>query len=154
MTIRSLALTEVANAVPLMAELGYPTTAVELAQRLQAVLGNPGDTVLVAEEGGVLLGLVALHSFAMLHRPGRLGRITALIVAARARGRGIGGQLIEAAENHLLSAGCTKLEVTSAVQRHNAHGFYAAHGYSEQRVRFTKEPVSRGAASFPMQHIQ
>jgi hypothetical protein len=31
---------------------------------------------LVAAENGNILGLVSVHSFEMIHRPGRLGRIT------------------------------------------------------------------------------
>jgi ribosomal protein S18 acetylase RimI-like enzyme len=121
-----------------MAELGYPTDAVAFAERLNAVSSNPGDTVLVAEEDGNILGLVAAHSFEMLHRPGRLGRITALVVAESARNRGIGRQLLSAAESHLRSRACVKLEVTSGEQRLAAHGFYSSHGFREQRVHFVK----------------
>ena len=124
-----------------MAELGYPTSATAFAERLKAATANTDDAILVAEEQGTILGLVAVHSFEMIHRPGRLGRITALIVAANARGRGVGSELLGAAEDHLLAVGCTKLEVTSGAQRHEAHGFYAARGYCEQRVRFVKIPA-------------
>jgi ribosomal protein S18 acetylase RimI-like enzyme len=125
-----------------MTELGYPTDATSLEKRIAAVSANPDDRVLVAEENGDILGLIALHSFEMLHRPGRLGRITALVVSASARNRGVGRQLLSAAENHLCDLGCIKLEVTSAEQRSQAHGFYAAHGYQEQRVRFVKSPAT------------
>jgi ribosomal protein S18 acetylase RimI-like enzyme len=74
----------------------------------------------------------------MIHRPGRLGRITSLVVAATARGRGVGKNLLTAAERHLRANGCVKLEVTSGEQRSSAHDFYAANGYKEERVRFTK----------------
>ena len=60
------------------------------------------------------------------------------MVAAAARGRGIGTELLAAAEQHLRAKGCVKLEVTSGEQRSSAHDFYAAHGYKEERVRFTK----------------
>lgn len=90
MTIRRLTSADAALATPLMAELGYPTTAAALADRLVVLGAQEDDTVLVAEEDGSILGLVAVHSFEMLHRPGRLGRITALVVAASAQGRGVG----------------------------------------------------------------
>lgn len=138
MTIRRLTQTDVQLAAPLMAQLGYPVSSEDFAERLAAVDGNPDNAVLVADEHGAILGLVALHSFEMLHRPGRLGRITALIVAEVARGRGIGSELISAAESYLRSCGCIQLEVTSAEQRSEAHSFYAAHGYREKRVRFYK----------------
>jgi ribosomal protein S18 acetylase RimI-like enzyme len=138
MAIRHLTSADVARIIPLMAELGYPTTPSALAERLDALNSNPEDAVLVAEEGLEIVGLVAVHSFAMLHRPGRLGRITALVVASDARGRGVGAQLLSAAENHLRLQGCVLLEVTSAEQRADAHAFYLARGYREKRVRFIK----------------
>lgn len=137
-TIRRLAPADIPKLVPLMAEFGYPTTSAALAERIAAVAANPDDAVWIAEEEGSILGLVAVHSFEMLHRPGRLGRITALVVSAPARGRGIGSQLVGAAESHLRACGCVKLEVTSGERRSDAHGFYAARGYHEQRVHFVK----------------
>lgn len=139
MNIRRLTAEDVPSAVPLMAELGYPTDSASLAKRFAAVSAISGDAVLVADESGKLVGLIAVHSFEMLHRPGRLGRITALVVAEAARGRGIGRQLLSAAEDHLRALGCIKLEVTSAEHRADAHAFYGSHGYSEQRVRFMKD---------------
>jgi ribosomal protein S18 acetylase RimI-like enzyme len=138
MTIRHLTPSDVPRVTPLMAELGYPTDAASFGARLAAVSANREDVVLVAEEAGSIVGLVAVHSFEMLHRPGRLGRITALVVSASARSRGVGRQLLSAAESHLRASGCVKLEVTSGEHRPEAHAFYAAQGYEEQRVHFVK----------------
>ena len=125
-----------------MAELGYPTTPEALTKRIAAMAQYPGDGTLVAEVEGRIVGLVAFHSFPMLHRPGRLGRITALVVSAAVRGRGVGSQLLSAAESHLCANGCARLEVTSGEQRSDAHRFYVARGYHEQRVRFVKDPAT------------
>ena len=142
MTIRPLTPSDVAKVTPLMAELGYPTDDTSFAERVAAVSANPEDGVLLAEEAGAIVGLVAIHSFEMLHRAGRLGRITALVVSTSARRRGVGHELLIAAENHLRSIGCIKLEVTSGEARSDAHGFYAAHGYQEQRVHFVKSAAT------------
>jgi ribosomal protein S18 acetylase RimI-like enzyme len=140
MNIRPLTLADVPFAVPLMAELGYPVEAGALAGRFAALSRSPDDVVFVAQQDdGKLAGLIACHSFEMLHRPGRLGRITALVVAEAFRGRGIGRQLLSAAEDHLRAHGCIKLEVTSAGHRDGAHAFYESQGYAEQRVRFVKD---------------
>ena len=138
MSIRRITASDVPNAAALLAELGYPTTEADLGERLKAIATNPDDAVLVAAEAGNIVGLVSVHSFEMIHRPGRLGRITSLVVAASARGRGLGTNLLAAAEKHLRANGCVKLEVTSGEQRSSAHDFYAANGYKEERVRFTK----------------
>jgi GNAT superfamily N-acetyltransferase len=125
-----------------MAELGYPTNDTSFAERVAAISANSDDRILLADEAGTIVGLIAIHSFEMLHRPGRLGRITALVVSASARRRGIGHELLSAAESHLRSIGCMKLEVTSGESRSDAHGFYTAHGYQEQRVHFVKSPAT------------
>ena len=138
MSIRRITVSDIPSAAALLAELGYPTAEAELGERLEAIAANPDDAVLVAESEGKILGLVSVHSFEMIHRPGRLGRITSLVVAATARGGGIGTTLLVAAEKHLRANGCVKLEVTSGEQRSSAHDFYAANGYKEERVRFTK----------------
>jgi ribosomal protein S18 acetylase RimI-like enzyme len=138
LSIRRITSSDVPSAAALLAELGYPTTEADLGERLKAIATNPDDAVLVAAEDGNILGLVSVHSFEMIHRRGRLGRITSLIVAASARGRGLGTNLLAAAEKHLRAYGCAKLEVTSGEQRSSAHDFYAANGYKEERVRFTK----------------
>ena len=138
MSIRRITVSDIPSAAALLAELGYPTAEAELGERLQAIAANPDDAVLVAESAGNILGLVSVHSFEMIHRPGRLGRFTSLVVAASARGGGIGTTLLAAAEKHLRAIGCVKLEVTSGEQRSAAHDFYAANGYKEERVRFTK----------------
>jgi ribosomal protein S18 acetylase RimI-like enzyme len=142
MNIRRITAADIPLATSLMADLGYPATRDSLSERVDAVLANPDDVILVAEEAASLSGLVSAHSFEMVHRPGRLGRITALIVAATARGRGVGSALLKAAEAHLLSKGCIQLEVTSAEQRSDAHAFYTAHGYREKRLRFFKDATS------------
>ena len=141
MKIRLMTSADIPKALPLMGELGYPTNAGALTERFAAVIANPDDAVFVAEEEAGMSGLIACHSFEMLHRPGRLGRITALVVTEAARGRGVGRALVHAAEEHLRAHGSTKLEVTSAEQREGAHRFYASLGYAEQRVRFVKSPT-------------
>jgi ribosomal protein S18 acetylase RimI-like enzyme len=142
MTVRRLTSGDITLVIPLLAELGYPTTTDALAKRVAAVSANPDDALLVAEEHGSVVGLVAVHSFEMLHRPGRLGRITALIVSSGAQGRGVGSELLGAAEAHLRQLGCIQLEVTSAERREGAHAFYIARGYNEKRVRFVKSPAT------------
>lgn len=140
--IRPLAISDVAAAAPLLTELGYPTDADSFAARIASVAAGPDDAILVAEDDGRIVGLVSVHSFEMLHRPGRLGRITSLVVTASARNRGIGSQLLHAAEDRLRADGCVRLEVTSGEHRPEAHGFYAAHGYKAQPVRFVKDSAA------------
>ena len=66
------------------------------------------------------------------------GRISALVVADGARGRGVGRALLEAADAFFLRHGCRHVEVTSGARRHDAHRFYVSNGYQDTPKRFVK----------------
>src|SRR5262249_20867070 len=96
----------------LLEELGFPAPAAAVAERLAALLGA-AEAVLVAARDGEVLGLLTAHVTPVLHRPTPVGRLTALVVAARARRRGIGRALVGAAERVLAARGCAIIKVTS-----------------------------------------
>ena len=139
----------------LLAELGHPLEAARVVQKLGAVRGSSMDRIWVAEfmdAGGhhllvsppvsrtdALAGLLSFHAIPMLHTPGHLGRITALVVHPEARGNGVGHRLVAVAEKFARECGCERLELTSASHRREAHRFYEKLGYSPRPVRFTKE---------------
>ena len=124
--------------VPLIDELGYRSTAAQIGATLARLASSPDDRVLLALDGGTAVGLISCHVLDTLHIPGRLGRITALVVAGTHQRRGLGAQLIRSAEVFFRSAGCTRVEVTSGVRREEAHAFYRAQGFAETSRRFVK----------------
>jgi GNAT superfamily N-acetyltransferase len=129
----------------LLDQLGYPQQGHEAtAIRLQAWAEDPTSAAYVAESGGRLLGVVAVHVCPFFERDGFWGRITALVVADAARGRGIGSDLVAAAETFARTHGCLRMEVTSADDRLDAHRFYRRWGYVDQAggsTRFLHELV-------------
>jgi len=120
----------------LVGELGYPTTAAIARERFND-LAEAGDCLLVAVDQAKVIALVVLHRTRFLHRPAD-GRIATLVVSDAYRGRGVGGQLLEAAEAIFRQWGCERIEVSSGAQREAAHRFYIRAGYSEQPKRFIK----------------
>ena len=74
----------------LMTELGYPTAEDEMATRLRRILARSDHLVAVAVCEGEVVGAVAATIGLHLEMNGRHGRVTALIVTAGHRGRGIG----------------------------------------------------------------
>src|SRR5204863_3055212 len=96
------------------------------------------EVVLVAELDGDLVGLATVHVTTVLHRPTSVGRITALVVAERARRRGVGRALVAASERWIAARGCGLLELTSNRQRIEAHAFYERLGYEPTSLRFKK----------------
>jgi GNAT superfamily N-acetyltransferase len=131
----------------LLGELGHPLEPARVVQKLEAVRGSSLDRVWVvefppdasADRREALAGLLSFHAIPMLHTAGNLGRITALVVHPRLRGRGLGRRLVEVAERFALECGCERLELTSAAHRHDAHRFYAKLGFSPRPVRFAKD---------------
>ena len=112
-------------------------TAADLRKRL-ALLRKAGQDVLVAERDGVI-GLLTTAMTQVLHRPRPVGRISLLVVAETARGRGIGAALVAEAEARLAAAGCGLVEVTSNAKRLRAHAFYERLGYHRTSYRFGKQ---------------
>jgi GNAT superfamily N-acetyltransferase len=128
---------DAAALVELLQELGFATAVGAVAQRLTA-LADGGETVFVGTRGDEVLGFVALHVTPVLHRPTAVGRMTALVVASRARRQGLGRALVAAAERHLAGAGCGLVEVTSNQKLAEAHTFYQQLGYAMTSYRFGK----------------
>ena len=123
----------------LLDDFGYPAEPRTVADRLRALYaGDPGGRVLLALDGARVLGFATLHSTPVLHRPSAVGRITALAVYPSAQGRGVGRELLRAAEAYFRSQGLTRIEVTSGPTHEKAYPFYLHLGYEDGGVRFFK----------------
>jgi GNAT superfamily N-acetyltransferase len=101
-------------------------------------LARSGEPVLVIEEANRLLGACGYHATPMPHRNPPVGRITVLVLAEDARGRGFGRRLVEAAERRLAKLGSGVVEVTSNDRLREAHAFYRHLGYERTSMRFAK----------------
>ncbi len=134
--------------IRLFTQLGHPQPDGSAASRLAAFYAA-GDRVFVAESSPPtqerkLLGAATLHITPEIHRAGPIGRMTAVVVDEPARGRGIGGLLVAAAEKYFADRGCAMVEVTSNKKRVDAHRFYEQLGYTGTSFRFAKTlPIKR-----------
>ncbi|HEX6533014.1 MAG TPA: GNAT family N-acetyltransferase [Gemmatimonadaceae bacterium] len=121
----------------LITQLGYPTTAPEVPERL-AALDAESDALLLAVDGESALGLMGLHRHRVAHRRGPVAYITLMVIASGARGNGVGRRLVEAAEAWARDRGCERLTVTSHEDRAGAHAFYQRCGIPYTGRRFSK----------------
>jgi GNAT superfamily N-acetyltransferase len=133
--VREASSGDAAAVAGLLTQLGYPSTAEEARGRLAAWDGEGPRRVLVAEHGGAVAGLVAVAAVPYLERGGSWARIVALAVDAGHRRRGIGRQLIAAAEAAAAGWGCVTIEATSSRRRAESHPFYRRLGYGEECER-------------------
>lgn len=125
----------------LIAQLGYEVTAAAVAERLE-LMEREGRLVLVAELEGQVVGCLSTSVMRVLHRPAPVGRISMMVVDEAVRNRGVGAQLVSAAEQALVASGCQLVEVTSNLARTDAHRFYERLGYERTSVRLAREPAA------------
>jgi GNAT superfamily N-acetyltransferase len=136
--IRSAVADDSAQLVILLGELGYPSTADFILEKLTQLSSTPGTKILVADRAGTVIGLLCFSIVPLLHVSGGLGRISALVVGSQFKGRGIGKRLVAEAEELAWESGCTRIEITSGEHRADAHVFYEAIGYKQDSRRFIK----------------
>lgn len=96
---------------------------------------DPADLLLVAVDGGRLLGTLHLTFIPSLtFVGGRRAQIEAVRVASSARGAGTGRALVGWAVDEARRRGCRLVQLTSHRSRTDAHRFYAALGFEATHV--------------------
>ena len=113
----------------LLAQLGYPLAAADLESVLAELLRDPAHLVLVAEEGGAVVGFVNANFRPQLHHLAPVGTIDELVVAEDRRGRRIGERLVEAVLEEGRRRKADVVEVVANVRRRRAHAFYVRCGF-------------------------
>ncbi|MGA7260191.1 MAG: GNAT family N-acetyltransferase [Stellaceae bacterium] len=125
----------------LLGELGYTVSVQQATEHVRELSKTGADAIFLAITDGQVLGLLASHLCRMLQYPSPIVRVTALVVDWRARRRGVGKLLMEHAEQVGSAAGCAFVELTSAMDRAEAHTFYRSIGYEPNSLRFRKPLV-------------
>ena len=122
----------------LLTELGYPTPADALPSRLRALEVDGSVALVAVGDDDEVIGLASVTTQATIHAPAPVGYIMALVTAPTLRGNGVGRALVAAAEEWARERGCTRLTVTSAEDRADAHAFYPQCGLPYTGRRFSK----------------
>jgi GNAT superfamily N-acetyltransferase len=97
-----------------------------------------GDVV-VAEMDAEVVGVCQVIIFQHFqHAGGWCCEIESVHVRSDMRSRGIGAQMLLAAEELAQDRGCYRIQLTSRNVREDAHRFYLAHGYGQTSQGFKK----------------
>lgn len=136
--IRPVVNTDLEALTRLFKDLGYPTTREAVGCRISLFKGKRNYLTAVAEESGVVVGLIGACWGNYLEHDGRWGQVTALVVAHHHRGRGIGGRLLYHAESWFRRHGAVACIIHSHLSREKAHRFYGTKGYLVNGVRMVK----------------
>ena len=129
---------DVAAIVSLLDELEHPTEEPVVRERVSQPDKRPSHLILVAERGSEVIGVVSAHVVSALFEHPRAARLSALCVAEKHRGEGIGRRLVRTVERWAEQQNCDIVEVTSHKRRNRAHGFYESLGYADTHVYFEK----------------
>jgi GNAT superfamily N-acetyltransferase len=138
LTIRPPTAADGSVVASLLDELGYPTTADAIPARLQRLAADPRAAILLAERHGEALGLITVHLRDTINHAEPLAQITALVVAERARGHGVGGALVAAVERWARQQGARRVVVSTALERADAHRFYERLGFVHTGRRYAR----------------
>ena len=130
--IRRIKLSDAAAIQRLNAEcLGYDFDREATEAQLKRLLENDQHLILVAEEGGQVIGYAHAASYDCLYFPSLLN-LLALVVAQDFQGQGHGRALMQALREEAKEAGYTGIRINSGISRSSAHEFYRSLGCSEK----------------------
>jgi len=112
----------------LFTDEGYPSGPSDIVDRLGR-FSSEHSRVIVADNGGEVLGFVAVHALPRFEHSDRILRIMALVVDPGVRERGVGRMLMEEAERLGRDVGAAFAEVTAGHHRPDARRLYEDLGY-------------------------
>jgi GNAT superfamily N-acetyltransferase len=139
--MRRARLEDAAAIARLSGELGYPSTAEQVAARLRRVLPEEVHAVFVAEaEDGRLCGFAHVFGYHVVESDPR-AEVSGLVVDAGLRGHGVGKRLMQSVEEWARERGYPAVSLRSNVVREQAHTFYERLGYRSNKTQksFRKE---------------
>ena len=111
-------------------ELGYDYPEDRLRAHLEAFFPDSRQKILVAEQGGEVLGYLQLMDYDSLYGE-PMKTVMGIAVSSSHRGEGIGRALLEAGEEWARATGAAGIRLTSGESRSGAHDFYRHCGYEE-----------------------
>ena len=126
---------DAARLAELSGQLGYPSTAAQIRERLRGIKPVSDHAVLVAEsENAGVIGWLHVSRQPLVEMEIR-GEVNTLVVADGQRSLGAGARLLAAAEDWARKRGCKGMSVRSNVIRERAHKFYERNGYEHYKTQ-------------------
>ena len=121
------------------ADLGYDCSCEFVSTRISN-LDKGREKVFVAEVNGIVAGYIHAEKYQTLYFEPMIN-ILGLAVSSEFRRRGIGRMLLKRAERWANAVGIHKIRLNSGASRKEAHSFYRAMGYSNEKeqIRFIKD---------------
>ena len=128
---REATISDVSELLPLLAQLGYETTKLELTERLHLYVNSANYGLIVSSHNGTISGLIAWSKTNLFVSNKIRFHIEALIVDNVHRGLGLGKKLLEMVESLAKDHSPSIVDLTSGLRRKpdGTHQFYEVMGY-------------------------
>lgn len=132
--IRAPELADYARLAELAGELGYPSTADDVARRLAELAEiSPQHAVFVAQrKGESIAGWICVVMQGTIESDPHV-EVTGFVVGSEFRSQRVGEQLLARAEAWALERGASYVRLRSNVVRDRAHAFYLREGYEHYK---------------------
>jgi GNAT superfamily N-acetyltransferase len=144
MIIRDATLADVPELLTLLlggtlAPEGESPDNVALYEEALREIWEEGNTILVADDNGEVVGMSQFFTFRHFQQSGgRACEVESVHVRADRRSQGIGSLLLAEIDRRARAAGCYRVQLTSRNEREDAHRFYRREGYSQNSQGFKK----------------
>jgi len=144
-TTRDYCRDDIPELAALTVELGYPTTSIEMAERINFFASNPDYKTIVAELNSIIIGYIGMIRINYWEKNGCYIKIQALVVKETARKTGAGKVLIKCAEEWARQNNADMLALTcgNKAEREAAHKFYPKMGFVLNASGYVKLVGSR-----------
>lgn len=112
-------------------ETDFTFDAGRTGRALRLILQSPAAQIFVYEANGQVIGCATLHTLISTAEGGPAGHVEDVVVAAEARGQGVGRALMAALGDEARARGMTRLQLFADLKNEPALKFYAADGWTE-----------------------
>ena len=122
----------------LLNQLDYADTEPFIKEKVEILLMDPNEELLVFEEDKSVIAVISVHFIPQLAVKGDFARISYFAVDKNIRSHGIGRKIEEFCTNLAIKRHCDRIEVHCHSRRKDAHRFYIRQGFTESPKYFIK----------------
>ncbi|MDW8544112.1 GNAT family N-acetyltransferase [Staphylococcus sp. KG4-3] len=121
-------------------DLGYPTIAENLFNRLKKIYSHEDYYLLLLIKDEVIIGLSGMCKMMFYEKNDEYMRILAFVINSNCRGKGYGTILLKESEMLATQLGCKAITLNSGnrKERDSAHSFYKSNGFENKSSGFSK----------------
>jgi len=133
--IRSAKKEDAPDLAELAGQLGYPCKEADVRSRVERIVRNKNETILVAEDSGIVIAWTSVQIIEHFYLE-PFAELSGFVVDAGRRSQGIGKALMDAAEAWVKGKGLDYLRLKTNVIRKDAHRFYERNGFTKTKEQY------------------